>query len=473
MENKQKIHFVGIKGVGMTPLAIIAKEAGFTVTGSDVDEKYITDEILSAHDIVPDIGFDASRIEGVDMVITTGAHNGLDNPEVKAALAKHIQVLLQGQAVGHFMDGKMLGKSESVGISITGCHGKTTTTALVATLLREAGKDPSYIIGTGSIPSLGSPGHFGKGKYFIAEADEYATEPTKDKTPKFMWQHPGIAVMTNIDFDHPDLYNSIEEVKDAYKKFADQLAHDGGLLVANGDDKHIQKILEEHQGRVYTFGFNSDNNFVLKNIVTTAKSVTFSLVFEGNEESYTLSIPGEHNVLNSAAAIIVAKEVGLSQEEIQKGLHAFTGTKRRLEYIDSLSSGAILYDDYAHHPAEIKASLKALQERYPDSKIVVIFQPHTYSRTIKLFEQFVDSFSLADQVILTDIFASAREKKDTSVSSEKLAQAIATKHKAVTWLATLPDVVQYLKQKAYGKDYVIVTMGAGDIYTILPQLLQK
>lgn len=473
MDNIQTIHFVGIKGVGMTPLAILAKEAGFHVTGSDVSEAYITDAALSSHGIVPEVGFDAPRVLNAQLVITTGAHGGYDNLEVKEAQVRGIKVLTQGEAVGYFMSGELFHNQNMLGISIAGCHGKTTTTALIATLLTKAGKDPSFIIGTGAIPSLSTPGHFGRSDYFIAEADEYATEPQYDKTPKFLWQHPGIAVVTNIDFDHPDMYASIEDVRAAYQKFVKQLESENGMLIACGDDNNIQKILEKYNGKLHTFGFNSNNIYVLKDVVTTEKNVSFVLSWDESEESYSLSLPGEHNVLNAAAAILVAKQIGLSQQEIQKGLHAFIGTKRRLEYLGNLPAGALVYDDYAHHPVEIQASLKALKERYPDKKIVAIFQPHTYSRTVKLFEQFVDSFTHADEVILTDIYASAREKEDKNVSSQQLSKAIQNKHEAVLWLSSLADVVQYIRKRAYSEDYVVITMGAGDVYTIFSSLLKE
>ncbi len=470
----QKIHFVGIKGVGMTPLAIIAKEAGFVVTGSDSPQTFITDVLLKKYNITVDEGFDPSRVANVDMVVTTGAHGGYDNPEVKAAKEKGIQVLTQGQAVGYFMSGELFNNENMTGISITGCHGKTTTTALVATLLKEAGKDPSFVIGTGEIPSLQTSGHFGKGDYFVAEADEYATEPTHDRTPKFMWQHPQIAIMTNVEYDHPDLYPSLEAVIEAYTAFAKQLTENNSLLIACGDDNNIKKILETYNGELLTYGFNSDNNYVLKNIHTSSEGLHFTLQTpRQEEEDYILSVLGEHNALNAVAAIIVAKQCGLSPSDIQKGLSAFTGTKRRLEYIGTIPSGALLYDDYAHHPTEIKAALKALKDKYPDKKLIAVFQPHTYTRTIKLFEQFVDSFKAADELVLADIYASARETVDPNVSSEKLAHAISMQHEAVLWLPTLQDVVQYLKQKNYAEDCIVVTMGAGDIYTIHHQLLSK
>src|SRR5476651_368276 len=186
---KKSIHFVGIKGVGMTPLALVAKEAGFVVSGSDVGEEFITDEILRESEIIPLIGFSSEHIASPDLVITTGAHGGYDNVEVQTAKEKPIPVITAGEAVGQFMAGEVLGRTFK-GISVAGTHGKTTTTAMIATIMKETGFDPSFIIGTGNVGSLGTPGHFGKGKYFVAEADEYATEPKYNKTAKFLWQHP-------------------------------------------------------------------------------------------------------------------------------------------------------------------------------------------------------------------------------------------------------------------------------------------
>lgn len=452
MDKIKNIHFVGIKGVGMTPLAIIAKEAGMEVSGSDIGEEFITDELLKKTGVTPLIGFSKDHIKNPDLVITTGAHGGFNNVEVLEAKRKGVKIMTQGEAVGVFMIGTIFGRKQ-VGISVTGTHGKTTTTAMIATVLKGCGLDPSYVIGTGNVLSLGSSGHFGKGKYFVAEADEYMTEPSFDKTIKFMWQHPKIAVITNIEFDHPDAYKTIEDTRKACLAFANQLPEDG-VLIACGDDPQVKKLLSEFKGRKITYGEGEDNDFTVNDVLN----------------DLNLSVFGEHNRLNATAAFIVGLEIGLSREKIIESLVQFKGSKRRSEFVGTLSSGALVYDDYAHHPTEIQKTLKAFREKFPSSKIVCIFQPHTYSRTKSLFEQFSDSFNDVDTVILTNIYSSLREKPDPSVSMPDLAKKIGGKS---LFLPGLSDVVKYINNQRFGKDVVVITMGAGDVYRISEKLKIK
>ena len=470
MNKVKSIHFVGIKGVGMAPLAVIAKEAKVKVTGSDIDEEFITDESLKRAGIVPFVGFDGSHVEKPDLVIASGAHGGMDNAEVKAAKTKGIKVLMQGQAVGEFMQGSLLGR-QFEGISVAGAHGKTTTAAMIATVLKVAETDPSYVIGTGDIPSLGSSGHFGRGKYFVAEADEYVTDPQYDKTIKFLWQHPKIAVFTNIEFDHPDVYESIDELRSAFIKFANSLSEDC-LLVANGDDPQIQRILERFEGKVITYGFSPKNDYSLQRVSISGERMFFWVTAkEVSLGEFSLGVTGEHNGLNALSAIIVASELGISIEKIKVGISAYSGSKRRSEFVGKLPSGALAYDDYAHHPTEIKNTLKTFKKTFPKSRIVCIFQPHTYSRTKSLLSEFKMSFMDADEVIITDIYASLREEKDPAISSEILTREVAKNHRSVTFLPKLSDVVEYLSQKQYDRNTVVVSMGAGDVYKIWTNLL--
>jgi len=452
MRRIKLIHFVGIKGVGMTPLAIIAKEAGITVSGSDIADEFITDIALKKAGISPQIGFAKENVGNVDLVITTGAHGGFKNIEVLEAKRKKIKVITQGEAVGIFMNGEIFGR-KFTGISVTGTHGKTTTSAMIATLLKVNNFDPSYLIGTAGALSLGAPGHYGKGEYFVAEADEYMTEPTFDKTIKHLWQHPKIAVITNIEFDHPDAYKSLDETREQFLKFAKQLPQDG-ILITCGDDPQVQKLLSKFKGKKITYGFTKQNDYVVGEIL----------------KDIQLSVFGNHNRLNAAAAFIVGLKIGLSKGQIKKGLLQFKGSKRRSEFIGTLPSGAQLFDDYAHHPTEIQKTLKAFREKFPNSKIVCIFQPHTYSRTKILFEQFSRSFVDIDKVILTNIYASLREKPDLSVSMQKLADLIGEK---ALFLPSLANVVRYIDTQSYGKNVVLITMGAGDIYKISEKLWKK
>ncbi len=466
MKKKKKyIHFTGIKGVGMTPLAIIAKEAGFTVTGSDIDEEFITDVALKNAGISPLIGFSKDHINKQDLVITTGAHNGFDNIEVKRAKELGIEVLTAGEAVGIFMDGKIFNKKYR-GISIAGTHGKTTTTGMLATILKENRFDPSYVIGTGNVVSLGAPGRFGRGKYFVAEADEYATEPNYDKTPRFLWQHPQIAIFTNIEFDHPDVYATLEAIRFAFLKFANQLPTNG-VLIACGDDRQIQKLIKEYNKPNITYGFSPDNNYVITKVSISGDHMFFWVSAYGkNIGEFMLKVIGEHNALNALAAFIAATEAGVSLEKARSALQAFTGSKRRLEYVGELLSGAKIYDDYAHHPTEIEKTLLALRKQYPKKKITCFFQPHTFLRTKKLFDDFLRAFEFVDTVVVTNIYPSLREQFDPTVSSKILAVSMEKFHKEVIYLPKLTDITDFINQKKFRSDTIIVTMGAGDIYKI-------
>jgi len=466
----KNIHFVGIKGVGMTPLAIIAKEAGFVVSGCDLGEKFITDPLLEKAEIEPLIGFSKSHLETCDLLIITGAHGGFENMEAVRAKELRIPIWTQGEAVGKFMEGELLGNNFE-GISVAGSHGKTTTSAMIATVLKENKQDPTFLIGTGDIPSLGSSGHFGKGKYFVAEADEYATEPKYDHTPKFLWQHPQIGVITNIDFDHPDLYASMEQLRNAFLDFAKNIKS-SGVLVVCADDLEVIKMIKQYSGEIITYGFSKNADFNIQK-VSVAPEKTFFWVNTKDTllGEFSLNIAGEQNALNALAAIIVCLELGISVENIKKGLLAFKGTKRRSEFIGKTASGALIYDDYAHHPTEIKSTLASFRKMYPNKKIVCIFQPHTYSRTKSLFEQFIASFNFASELILVDIFPSLREIVDNTVSSKILADSVSRIQKDVLYIAKLEDVVKYLDQKNFNDSYIIITMGAGDVYKIGKELI--
>ena len=471
MNKIKNIHFVGIKGVGMTPLAIIAKEAGFEVTGCDVDKEFITDESLDNAGIVSQIGFDATHVLDADLVITTGAHGGFDNIENVRAKAKNIPVWTQGEAVARFMDGEIFGRKLK-GISVSGSHGKTTTTAMIATILKASGFDPSFLVGTGSVYSLGSSGHFGKGEYFVAEADEYSNEPKYDKTPKLLLQKPLNAVITNIEFDHPDVYFSLDELKNTFEKFSNNISNQGALIACI-DDMETASLLKNYKKRFITYGFSKQADFYITKYSLEEDRVYFWVnAKETLIGQFILNVIGEHNILNALCSIVVCLELGVSAEKIKKGLQEFRGSKRRLEFKGKLVSGATLYDDYAHHPTEIKKTLEAVKKSFPKKKIVCIFQPHTYSRTKSLFEQFIGSFLNADEVIFTDIYSSLREKEDLSVSSKILNDEVSKIKKEVKYIAKLEDVVKYLGQKSYGENFIIITMGAGDVYTIAEDVLK-
>ena len=402
----------------MAALAIWAKEAGKVVAGSDVTEEFPTDEELKKAGIDVHEGFDEKHLTAFkpDFVVYTGAHGGRDNPQVVYAKKHAIASLPHGQALGMAMEGKWQ-------ISVAGSHGKTTTSAMIATILTEADLDPSYAIGCGSIRGLGAAGHAGKGDWFVAEADEYVTDPGHDLTPRFLWQNPDVLVVTNIDYDHPDMYPNLLAVQQAFvvlqkqSKFSFVSADDEASSVLRGGDT------------VLTFGL-SEKLSELK-----------------------LQIPGRHNMLNAAAAIAVCGRIGTAWETVKRGLERFGGTKRRFEKIGE-ARGVLIYDDYAHHPKEIEATIAAFRDKYPKKRLIVVFQPHTYSRTKALLTDFTRALARADIALVTDIYASARETQTEEGLAKRLGGLYAPTRK---------DVSEWL-YKELKEDDIVVFMGAGDIY---------
>jgi len=420
----KRIHFVGIKGIAMAALAVWAKEAGYNVTGSDVRDEFPSDDVLKkAHIPVRQFG----KIPLCDLVIYTGAHNGCDNPEVRQAMQKDIPVLAHWIALGEVMQPYRQ-------ISVAGSHGKTTTSAMVATILSSAGYNPSWAIGCGEIRGLGLSGHFGRGNIFVAEADEYVTDPGHDMTPRFLWQKPDILMITNIEYDHPDAYASLKDVQAAFSAL--QSRAQMTIMLKDFQIQHIR--------------FSHERTF-------------FSLAFRGMYlGEFTLKVPGRHNVKNAGLAITACMELGVSHEKIVQGLLAFGGTKRRFELVGDVGK-AMVYDDYAHHPTEIRATLAAAREWYPKNRMIAVFQPHTYSRTKALMSDFSNAFTDANIVILSDIYASARENDTLGISGKTLMEETAQHHLHVFYAPNYTSVEKFLSKTMQPED-VIIFMGAGDIY---------
>lgn len=438
------IYFVGIKGVAMAALAIYCKEKGMKVGGCDVEEEFPTDEELKKAKIPNDVGF-GPLPKGIDLVIYTGAHGGRDNPVVVEASERGIKTLPHGKALGMFMEGKKQ-------ITVAGSHGKTTTAAMIATILKTAGKDPSYAIGCGAIGE-GPAGHFGKGDAFVAEGDEYVTDPGHDETPRFLWQKPDVLVVTNIDFDHPDAYSDIGDVQDAFVA----LQRKSAISIVNADDQK-SSVLEGT-----TFGFSPRADIRIAHIGVGRERMFFTLEQRGVQlGEFSIKVPGRHNVSNAAAAVCACQILGVSIEDIRKGLLAFTGTKRRFEKLGE-ALGVTYYDDYAHHPREIMATLAAARAWYPKRRIIAVFQPHTYSRTKALLADFAKSFKDANAVIITDIYASARESDTLGVTGQTLATAVAAHHAGVHFAKGKTEVSKILESTVREGD-VVLFMGAGDIY---------
>jgi UDP-N-acetylmuramate--alanine ligase len=346
------------------------------------------------------------------------------------------------------------------GISVCGVGGKSTVSAMIAVILEKAGLDPAFAVGVGSIPAVGMPGKWGKGKWFIAEADEYTTSP-QDATPKMSYQHPEIIVLPNLEFDHPDVYRDLAATQNAFLAFLNRLPQDG-VLVAGIDNPHVRDLLPKVKRPIVTYGFHSQADWQLEEprVVNQCQQV---MVRHGRESiGLALPIPGRFNAANAVAALVVAARVGVTRQKIIDGLSQFTGTKRRFEKIAQVGS-TLLYDDYAHHPLELGATLAAAKSWLPGKKILAIFQPHTYSRTKALLNDFALSFSDADTVVVTDIYASARETEDLGMSGEMLAAKIKAYHKRVEFCPDQEAVLNFLKKEKV-RDTAIFTLGAGDIF---------
>ncbi len=428
----KRVHLVGIGGVSMRPLGLVLKGMGLQVTGSDMNSSVSTDELI-ASGIQVAIGHQASNVEGADCVIrTAAAHN--DNPEIAAARSMGIPTFERAQAWGVIM------QAYKNAICISGTHGKTTTTSMVTHILMEADFDPTVMIG-GYLPLLHAGHRVGNGDTIVLESCEYCDS--------FLNFFPTLAVILNVEADHLDYFKDLADVQKSFRQFA-QLSTGG--VIANGDDPHVTQTLE---GMEYvSFGLNPGNRVTAANITSWQN---FDVMCDGKFYCHLdLQVLGKHNALNALAAAGTAWMLGVPGESVTKGLATFGGADRRLQYKGSFK-GADVYDDYAHHPDELAATIDAVRSMN-HKRMILAFQPHTYTRTKALFSEFIRELKKADVVVLAEIYA-ARERNTTGISSKDLAVEIP---KAVC-CETLPDVTQYLKELAQEGD-VILTVGAGDIF---------
>lgn len=464
------IHFTGIKGVGMAALCGIALDLKKSVSGSDTDEIFPTDAWLKTTKAKIKVGFDPKHLpKNCDLVIYTGAHQGAGNPEVIAAKKQGILVLNYAQALAQAAAKKSL-------IATAGVGGKSTTAAILATILETAGQKPSWAIGVGNLQPLGRPGRWrNQSQYLVAESDEFVADPAADLTPKFHYLKPNLAIITNLEHDHPDIYPTINDVYASFSAFIANL-EPNGVVVANVDNPHIKDWLKTIDRQVLTYGFSALADWqIIKNHTAMEKQM-FSLRFKNMVyDGLILNLPGRYNLSNAAAAFASAHYLGIEPGLIIKGIKAFLGTKRRFELIADINQ-VRLYDDYAHHPLELKAMFQAAKDWLPGRRLIAVFQSHTYSRTKALLPQFVASLLAADAVIINDIFASARETETLGVSGQILAQLIRSKRGQVYFAPGKAATLARLKQLVKAGD-VILTLGAGnnwlwhkDIIKLLRQL---
>ncbi len=443
----RKIYFIGIKGSGMVALVDILARRGFEVTGSDTKEKFFTDEILKKKLFVKYFeGFDADHITGdIDLVVFSTAYNEKNNEEFKAARFKSIPMVSYPELLGLLF-------SQKYGIAVCGTHGKTTTTAMLAEIFRVAGLDPTAVVGS-QVRQWQSSALTGRSDFMIIEADEYQG--------KFKYYYPQSVVLTSADWDHPDYFPTPEDYQKTFIDFVQKIPRHGFLAVC-GDRADTLEIAKSAKCNVLKYGFGKDNDFRIKNHELKNGRQVFEIWhIEKNLGNFILELPGKHNVLNAAAAITISRKFNAKVEKIQEAVANFEGTSRRFEYIGE-RNGAILVDDYAHHPEEIKATLQAAREFFPKRRIWCVFHPHTFTRTKALLSEFAQSFEDADRVIVLDIYGSARETQG-GVHSRDLVELAKKYHHSVEYIPSISEAVEHLADKI-GKEDLVITMGAGNVW---------
>lgn len=462
MRRIKTIHFVGIGGAGMCGIAEVLLNLGYSVCGSDMNQSANTRrlEAAGAHIF---IGHDAQHIEGVNVIVVSTAV-GEDNPEVVAAREARIPVVPRAEMLAELMRFRQ-------GIAVAGTHGKTTTTSLTASLLAEGGLDPTFVIG-GKLNSAGTNARLGSGDYLVAEADE--------SDASFLILQPVLSVVTNIEPDHLATYGgSFDKLKDTFVEFLHHLPF-YGLAVLCVDDPVVREILPRVTCQTLTYGIQDGADIQAVNLRFEGATSVFDVALPGGErlEGITLNMPGDHNVQNALAALAIAHELGVSGESIAQGLRSFGGIGRRFQLLGDIecAKGVVtLVDDYGHHPSEMSATLRAARNAWPERRLVVAFQPHRYSRTQDLFEDFASVLSTADALCLTEVYAAGEAAID-GADGRSLAAAVRARGQVnpvfVESVDDLPDVLQGVLEA----DDVLLTLGAGSIGGLaasLPERLSK
>ena len=450
---KYHIHFVGIGGIGMSGIAELLLNLGYKVSGSDVKMSEITDRLKRLGGEIFK-GHAAGNIEGVDVVVFSSAVDR-DNPEIREALQSSIPVIPRAEMLAELMRLKY-------SIAIAGAHGKTSTTSIVASVLAAGGLDPTVVIG-GKLKSIGSNAVLGQGDFIVAEADE--------SDGSFLKFSPTIAVVTNIDKEHLDFYKDLDEIKTVFLSFLDRIPF-YGLAVLCLDNEPVQELIPRMKKRYTTYGMSSQADFQIRDVEFTAHKSRFNVYHRGNKMGMIdLNLPGIHNVYNATASIAVGVELNIAFDQIKKALENVEGVQRRLE-IKGEANGITVIDDYGHHPTEIKVTLKAVEENWPNRRKVVVFQPHRYTRTQALFDEFTRAFYRSDVLVVMPIYP-ASEKKIKGVNSRNLCEGIKSHgHKEVIYVSGFKAALSYLSQTLLPGD-VLLTLGAGDVWKVGEMFLNK
>lgn len=450
------VHFIGIGGISMSGLAEILLKEGFHVSGSDASRSDLT-ERLSRLGASVFYGQQAENIRnGIDAVVYTAAIHP-DNPEYAAACEKGIPMLSRAELLGQIM------RNYQTAVAVAGTHGKTTTTSMLSTLFLEAKKDPTITVG-GILPEIGGNIRVGSSDLFLTEACEY--------TNSYLSFCPTVSIILNIEADHMDFFKDLADIRSSFHRFACLLPADG-LLVLNSGIECPEEITDGVQARIVTYGLTGTEDYTARtdDIVWDENGcASFELFQKGvSAGSVTLHVPGLHNVSNALSALAAALELGIAFDQATAGLSAFHGTKRRFQY-KGQTDGVTIIDDYAHHPTEIQATLTTAA-RYPHREIWCVFQPHTYTRTQAFLKEFAQALSLADHVVLTDIYA-AREQNTIGISSLDLLKELEILGTDCCYFSSFDEIEKYLSKKCMHGD-LLITMGAGDVLKIGENLLSK
>ncbi len=471
LDRFQQFYLVGIKGVAMAALAQLLTDAGKHVSGCDVAEDFVTKGVLNTLSCQIDVGFGHQLPDNAQCVIYTAAHHGLDNPMVQQAIEKHIPSASHAEALAFYLNQKR-------GIAVCGVGGKSTVSAMISWILEKTNRHPGYAVGVGKIVGLEKTGKWStESDLFVAEADEYAIDPAAPKKgepmiPRFGFMKPMVTVCTNLNFDHPDVYKDFNHTKQVFAKFFLAIKERGELII-NADNldlvelvDSLQPYLDEHEVKVWTYGSSELAKIKLLNYTTGEGHNQADFTYKNKSYSLKLPLPGKFNCMNAIAAITACLAVGVPIVDSIAALAEFHSTMRRFEYVGE-KNGVRFYDDYAHHPNEVASVIKAITEWYPNRRVVIAFQSHTFSRTKQLFNEFVTAFGEAKEVVMIDIFPSAREAFDPSVTSTQLCEAITAAHPQVSTLnlLTIPKLAAYLQQTLKPGD-ICLTVGAGDIYQV-------
>lgn len=448
----KNIHFVGIGGIGMSGIAELLINLGYNISGSDVSSSDTTKRLESLGAKIF-LGHHSINVNNIELVVTSSAIRQ-DNPEVLEAKKKGIKIIPRAEMLSELMRVKE-------GIAIAGMHGKTTTTSLVGTILAWADLDPTIVVG-GKLNALGSNAKLGKGKYLVAEADE------SDRS--FLLLSPKMAIVTNIDMEHLDHYKNLDEIKETFLKFLSRLPKDGTAVLCI-DNLEVKSLIPKLKSKIITYGISKEAEYRAVEIKYNGINSSYECFRNNNSlGSITLPMPGVHNVTNSLAAIAIARELEIPFHKIAEGLKEFRGVQRRFT-IKGIYKDVVVIDDYGHHPTEIRAIIEATKLSYPAQRIVLVFQPHRYSRTKDLFAEFVKCFDGVDILMLTEIYP-ASEDPIPGITGKNLIDAIINRgHKSALFCANRVDIPKTL-WPLLKKNDIVITMGAGDISKTGPEIIK-